>query len=221
MKFGYVFALLFASFVVGSSSFELIKKEEEEYCGIDTVEACLIERKIELYSCQLPFEDDNIHNDSEDYFEYQERAVTNYTQCLCELGQDYYIITNECYKQCGFDYYDTPEELRSSVCSEALRMKESSYIGYYVSLEVKVISKKLTEVQTEHYLQDMLVFKDLENSDDLSSQVSSILKSISDSQRTSNNSSIKSHTTTKGSSSNLAVTVGCGSLLSLILLSLL
>lgn len=98
-------------------------------------------------------------------------------------------------------------------------MKESSYIGDFVSSFEVYQSQILTETEGWYTINDILALRDEYNSDDLSSQVSSVLKSISDSQRT--NGSIKSHTTTKGSSSNLAVTVGCGSLFSLILLSLL
>lgn len=213
MKFGFV--LLFASFVVGTS--ELLKREK--YCEIENIEVCRIQSKIQYFSCGKPFYDDNDAFDYDNDFEYEEHLFANLTQCYCELGQDYYTLLNECHKQCGFDDNETPEVLHSSMCSEVLRMKESSYIGVFVSSFEVYQSQILTETEGWYTINDILALRDEYNSDDLSSQISSVLKSISDSQRT--NGSIKSHTTTKGSSSNLAVTVGCGSLFSLILLSLL
>lgn len=194
---------------------ELSKRAE--YCEFFNIEVCRITSKIEYFDCGK-------HLNDEDSSDFEEQLYANLMQCICNLDHDYYVIRGESFKQCGFDdnLNDvTPEALQSSMCSVALRATESSYIEDYVSSIEAEQSQAWTDTEGWHHFSDYQAFEDIYSSNDYSSQVSLILKSMSDSQRTSESTKSSTSTTRKGSSSNIAVTVGCGSLFSLVLLSLL
>jgi len=222
MVFGIVF-LLFVSLVVGH--LELLKRDE--YCEFLNFEVCRIRDKIRYFSCELPYSDLNDDNDDyiyEDHSVSEQKFIRYMYQCMCKLDHDFFLIWSECNRQCGFDGSGvgvTPEAIQSTVCSIALGATESSYIEDYVSSMDAEISRAQTDTEGSYHISDWGAYNDIYNSTDYSSQVSSILKSISDSKNKSESTKSSTATTTKGSSSNIAVTVGCGSLFSLALLALL
>ncbi|KAI5969207.1 hypothetical protein CANMA_001760 [Candida margitis] len=188
LRFGFLL-LSFTSLVLGTvGSFQ-----RERNCDASKIEACRVANEIKYYNCEIFYDDsdedtdtdtdhdhDHDHHDDEDDRQYDSDAEEYYverkvSQCVCGLGDDYYTIWTECAKYCDHDgRIDLHSEaMKSSVCAEASKVVPNSYLASYISSRDQTQSLAWTKT------------KDLDHrTDDLSSRISAIMKSISGSSNT-------------------------------------
>lgn len=118
-------------------------------------------------------------------------------RCICNLEDDYFNKWTECAKQCGVQFDLKPEMIKSSVCSEALKI--NTRFASYVSSRDQAGTPAWSVTKVE---------LDLLRTEVMSSEVSeivAIMKSITNSN--AENSSGPAASTAEESSSGTAVTV--------------
>lgn len=186
----FTILLLLASLAFGQ--FELLKKDHDD-CDVSRIESCREAIKIKYVNCEIYDNDSDYESDTEEEY-YAEKQMD---RCICNLEDDYFNKWTECAKQCGVQFDLKPEMIKSSVCSEALKI--NTRFASYVSSRDQAGTPAWSVTKVE---------LDLLRTEVMSSEVSeivAIMKSITNSN--AENSSGPAASTAEESSSGTAVTV--------------
>ncbi|KAI5967354.1 hypothetical protein CANMA_003174 [Candida margitis] len=221
--------LLFAISVF--ADFDLFKRDHDD-CNVANIEACREANKMKYVNCEIYDNDSDYESDSEEEY-YAEKQKD---RCVCNLQDEYYTKVSECAKQCGNSYELKPEFLKSKACSQASSIKPR-FAAYVSSRDqtgtpawsVTAITSAVpsTEAMSLKFSKAEASIKPLADSNSMSarsegsSSSSAATASSMEGSSTAKAGITEPATTSTQSSSNFAVTVGCGSLILLILLSLL
>ncbi|KAI3405451.2 hypothetical protein KGF56_001738 [Candida oxycetoniae] len=164
--------------------------------------------------------------------------VDNLLSCICsiDVDNDYWNKMTDCVNGCGYQ-----QATNSAISNSELRQMYCDAAKVYSSLSTELSNQSGTESATNS-IDFSAIMSDLSNaataseSKDPSSAIAAILNTLSalstegtessgSGSSTTNSQSGSSASTTPGSSttgsSNIAATIGCGSLISLVLLSIL